>query len=260
MSEIRYTSDLKDEQWSVIEPLFGPPPKTGRPRDYSYREIMNAVFYLVKTGCQWRNLPKDLPPWSVVYTYYRNWVLTGFWVKLHGFLHQELRFAAGRKLSPTAGIIDSQTVKSTECSEVRGFDAAKKINCCKRHLVVDVLGLVLMAYVTAANVQDRDAAPHALAGAFGAFSTLQLIWADSGYAGQLVKWVLEKFRRTLEIVKPAPSQKGFQVQPKRWIVERTFGWLGRSRRLSKHYERKTDTAEALVYISMSQLMLGRLRK
>jgi putative transposase len=260
MSKARYTSDLRDEQWNLINHLFKPVPKTGRPRTHSYREILNGIFYVIRTGCQWRNAPQDLPPWSVLYTYYRNWILSGFWINLHDYLRRKLRHAHGRKAKPTAAIIDSQSVKSTECNEIRGFDAGKKINGSKRHLVVDTLGLVLIVMVTGANVQDRDAAQGLLTALFQAYGTIQLVWADSGYAGQLVHWVWQQFRKCLDIVKPVPGKKGFHVQRKRWIVERTFGWLGRWRRLSKNYERKTDTAEALVYISMTHLMLRRLAK
>ena len=260
MTKERYTSDLTDEQWKLIDHLFKPLPKTGRPRKHAYREILNGVFYVIRTGCQWRNVPKDLPPWSVLYMYYRNWILTEFWIKLHDDLRRKLRFAVGRKAKPSAAILDSQTVKSTECNEARGYDAGKKINGSKRHLVVDTLGLVLMVMVTTANIQDRDAARGLLTAIFQTYGTIKLVWADSGYAGQLVQWVGQQFRRCLDIVKPAPGTKGFQVQRKRWIVERTFGWLGRWRRLSKNYERKTDTAEAIVYISMTHLMLRRLAK
>ena len=258
MSKARYTSDLSDEQWKLISHLFKPVPKTGRPRKHSYREILNGIFYVIRTGCQWRNVASDLPPWSVLYTYYRNWILGGFWIELHDYLRRKLRFVCGRKAKPSAAIIDSQSVKSTECNEIRGFDAGKKINGSKRHLVVDTLGLVLIVMVTGANVQDRDAAQGLFTALFQAYGTIQLVWADSGYAGQLVHWVWQQFRKCLDIVKPVPGKKGFHVQRKRWIVERTFGWLGRWRRLSKNYERKTDTAEALVYISMTHLMLRRL--
>jgi putative transposase len=260
MEERRYTSDLTEHQWKLIEPLFKAKPKTGRPRTLPYREILNGIFYVIRTGCQWRNVPKDLPPWSALYSYYRNWILDGFWITLHQCLHRKLRLAKGRKIKPSAAILDSQTVKSTEWNEARGYDAGKKINGSKRHLVVDTLGLVLMVMVTTANVQDRDAAPALLAAVFQSYRTIKIVWADSGYAGQLVDWVRQQFRKCLDIVKPAPGTKGFQVQRKRWIVERTFGWLGRWRRLSKNYERKTDTAEAIVYISMIHLMLRRLSK
>jgi putative transposase len=260
MTKTRYTSDLSDAQWQLIEPFFKPVPKTGRPRQHAYREILNGIFYVIRTGCQWRNVPKDLPPWSVLYTYYRNWIRNGFWVRLHDSLRRKLRLAQGRKAKPSAAILDSQSVKSTEWNEARGYDAGKKINGSKRHLVVDTLGLVLSILVTPANVQDRDGAQDLLAGVFGAYGTIRLVWADSGYAGQLVKWVWQEFRKCLDIVKPTPGTRGFQVQRKRWIVERTFGWLGRWRRLSKNYERKTDTAEALVYLSMTHLMLRRLGK
>jgi putative transposase len=260
MTTARYTSDLTDKQWELLEPTFHPLPVTGRRRKYSYREILNGCFYVVRTGCQWRNLPKDLPPWSIVYTYYRNWIQSDFWIRLHERLRQQVRYAAGRKLKPSAAILDSQSVKSTESSETRGFDAGKKVNGIKRHLAVDTLGLVLLVMVTAASTQDRQAAYSFLPLLFRSFGSIQLVWADAGYAGQLVEFVRRQFRRCLQIVKAIAPGRGFQVQPKRWIVERTFGWLGRYRRLSKNYERKTDTAEAVVYISMTHLMLRRLAK
>lgn len=260
MRTSRYTSDLNDEQWNLIKELFEPLPEEGHPREISYREILNACFYVVRTGCQWRNLPKDLPPWSAVYTYYRNWVLSGFWIKLHEFLRKKLRYAKGRNLNPSAAIIDSQSVKSSQMSQTRGYDAAKKVNGRKRHLAVDTLGLLLLVMVTTANVQDRDAAQSYLPVLFQSFSSIRLIWADSGYAGQLVQWVQKQFWRCLQIVKAEPGVKTFKVQPRRWIVERTLGWLSWYRRLSRDYERKTDTAEALMYISMSHLMLRRLIK
>jgi len=258
MIQHRYTSDLSEQQWKLVDSFFRPSPTTGRPRKHTYREILNACFYVIRTGCQWRNLPRDLPPWSLIYTYYRNWIISGFWITLHEYLRKKLRYAVGRKLKPSAAIIDSQTVKSTECSETRGYDAGKKINGRKRHIAVDTLGLLLLVIVTTANVQDRDAAQRLLAGLFKSFGKVKRVWADGGYAGQLVAWVRRQFRRSLEIVKRAPTTKGFRVLPKRWIVERTFGWLGRSRRLSKDYERKTDTAEAVVYMSMTHLMIRRL--
>lgn len=260
MSTPRYTSDLTDAQWELIEPLFLPQPARGRPRQHGYREILNACFYIVRTGCQWRNLPKDLPPWSLVYTYYRNWVLTGFWVQLHGRLRWAVRYAAGRARQPTAAILDSQSVQSTESSETRGFDAAKLVKGIKRHIAVDTLGLLLLAMVTVASAQDRVVAWSFLPLLFQDFGNLQTVWADAGYAGRLVEWVRRQFHRRLEIVRAASPARGFQVQPKRWLVERTLGWLGRFRRLSKHYERKTDTAEAVIYISAIQLMLHRLAK
>ena len=260
MTKTRYTSDLSENQWQLIAYLFEPRPATGRPREHSFRELLNGCFYVIRTGCQWRNVPTDLPPWSVVYTYYRNWILDGFWLALHEHLRKKLRYAAGRKRKPSAAIIDSQSVKRTECSEARGYDAGKKINGRKRHRAVDTLGLLLMVLVTTANVQDRDAAQDLLGALFKAVSSVKVVWADGGYAGQLVAWVRGTFRRCLEIVQRAPQTKGFRVQRKRWLVERTFGWLGRSRRLSKDYERKTDTAQAIVYMSMTHLMLRRLAK
>lgn len=257
---MRYPSCLSDAEWNCLRGEFPKPSGKGRPREHPLRELLNACFYLLRTGCQWRQLPNDLPPWSTVAGYFYRWKRSGLLERIHTRLRERLRRQAGRQTQPSAGVLDSQTVKSTECSEDRGYDAGKKINGRKRHVVVDTLGLLLMVKVLPACVQDRDGARQLLEVELAHFKQLQLIWADGGYAGQLVHWVKERWQCALEIVKRSDDVKGFKVLPRRWVVERTFGWLGRSRRLNRDYERKADTGEALVYLAMTRLMLRRLSK
>jgi putative transposase len=254
---MRYTHDLTDTQWNLIEYCFPPPAKTGRPRKHSYRELLNGCLYLVRTSCQWRNLPKDLPPWGTVYHYFRQWTNTGLLERIHTHLREHIRLLEGRKREPTAGSIDSQSVKGSETCGERGYDAGKKINGRKRHIVVDTLGLLLMVLVLPANVQDRDGARQLLTRVLALYGTLRCLWADAGYAGRLVLWVAGISRCVLQIVRRLAGEPGFKVLPRRWVVERTFGWLGRYRRLSRDYERRAKVAEAMVYLAMSRLMLAR---
>lgn len=209
-----------------------------------------------------KTVSKDFPPYKTVYDYFRKWRLQGVWKAIHDRLRDKVRQLAGRQAQPTAGIIDSQSVKTTSVGgRCRGFDAGKIVNGRKRHLLVDTLGLVLIAVVHSAGLQDRDGARLVLQKLAHQFTRLVLIWADGGYAGQLVNWVqqIRSFRRVhLEIVKRSDQQKGFVILPKRWIVERTFGWLTRYRRLSKDYERLPETSETMIYITMTRLMLNRL--
>ena len=258
---MRYTADLTDAQWQLIHYCFPKPSKTGRPREHTYRELLNAMFYVVRTACQWRNLPKDFAPWRTVYHYFRLWKRNGLWEALHTHLREHLRQVEGRKRHATAGIIDSQSVKSTECSDQRGYDAGKKVNGRKRHVLVDTLGLVLLVLVLPANIQDRDAAQQLLGKFFGSNSRRRVkhIWADGGYAGALVGWALKLWRCTVEIVKRTDAPT-FKVLPRRGVVERTFGWLGRYRRLNRDYERQARTGETLVHVAMIRLMLARLAK
>ena len=256
---MRYTTDLTDAHWQLIAYCFPKPAKTGRPREHSYRELLNGIFYVVRTGCQWRNLPKDFAPWGTVYDYFRQWRKNGLWERIHTHLREQVRACAGRKRHASAGIIDSQSVRSSECSQTRGYDAGKKVKGCKRHLLVDTLGLVLQIMVLPANIQDRDGARRLLA----AFYTrtrlprVRRIWADAAYAGAFLAWAKQLWRCTVEIVRRV-QPKGFQVLRRRWVVERTFGWLGRYRRLTRDYERQAHTGETLVYVAMIRLMLNRL--
>jgi putative transposase len=255
---MRYTSDVRDAEWALVEYCFPQPLPKGRRRKHPFRELLNAIFYLVRTSCQWRNLPKDFAPWKTVYHYFRLWTRSGLLAEIHHHLREHARLLAGRKRQPTAAIIDSQSVKSSQTSGERGYDAAKKIVGRKRHLLVDTLGLMLMVLVLPADVQDRDGARQLLQSCGGQKTRLKCLWADKAYAGALVGWVKSLWRLALHIVERTGS--GFQVQPRRWVIERTFGWLVRFRRLSRDYERKAQVSESMVYLAMIRLMLARIAR
>jgi len=230
----------------------------GRPRQVSLRQVVNAILYVLKTGCQWRQLPREFPAWTAVYYYFYQWSRDGTWARLNHTLRCRLRQRSGRHKHPTGACLDSQSVKCTAVPGVRGYDAGKQVNGRKRHILVDTLGLLLAVVVTVACVQDRDGARWVLGHLPGGCKKLRKIWVDGGYAGRLVDWVAEHLAFCLAVVLRPKERKGFVLLPRRWVVERTFGWLNHSRRLSKSYERLTRTDESWVYIAMTRIMLNRL--
>jgi len=257
----RYASDLTDDEWALIEPFMPEPNRIGRPRQTDLREVVNALLYIASTGCQWRFLPKDFPPFSTVQKYFYRWRDELLLETINHHLLFATRERAGRVAQPTAGVIDSQSVKTTESGGPAGYDAGKKTKGRKRHILTDTEGFLVTALVHAADIQDRDGAPAVLAKARYRFPWLRHVFADGGYAGQKLRGTLTKIGGwRIEIIKRSDKAKGFEVLPRRWVVERTFAWLGRSRRLAKDWERTIESAIAWLFIAHIRIVTRRLAR
>ncbi|MFI6985198.1 IS5 family transposase [Embleya sp. NPDC050154] len=259
-----YDSSLTDRQWAVIEPLLPvrDPARGGRRLKFPRRLVVDSILYVLVSGCAWRMMPRDLVPWDAAYRWFRAWAADGTWNRVHDALRDRVRIADGRDPQPSAAVLDAQTAHGHQGGEAIGFDMGKRTRGRKRHILVDTCGLLLKAVVHAANVQDRAGAKLVLAGLSKTFPLVGLVWVDGGYVNSvddgLIGWAEENAGVRLEVVPRNADLKGFHVLPRRWVVERTFSWLGRCRRLARDYERKAAHAEAMIKVAMIRLMAARL--
>ncbi len=260
-TELALPSDLTDGEWAVLEPFLPAPSVVGRPRKWPLRRIVEAILYLLRGGLPWRMLPPCFPPVSTVRRWFYLWRDDGLWRTLNHHLVMAAREACGREASPSAGVIDSQSVKTTEAGGPRGYDAGKKVKGRKRHILTDTQGFLVGAIIHTADIQDRDGAPDVLAGIRYAFPWLRHVFADGGYAGVKLQQALAKIGKwTVEIIKRSDAAKGFEVLPRRWVVERTFAWLNRNRRLAKDFDQSIASATAWLFAASVQLLARRIAR
>ncbi len=256
-----YPSCLDSRQWTLIQPHIPQNTGKGHPQIHSYRSIFNAIFYILRSDCAWRMLPKDFPPWTAVYYHFRKWKKSGLFEKICHILRRKARVNLGRKPEPTAAILDSQSAKSIAQPGCRGYDGNKKVKGRKRHIVVDVEGFLLQTYVSEANKADSTEARELfLRLQESGFVDLELIWADQGYQGTLEEWTEVFTWWRLEILKRTMTADSFEIQPRRWVVERTFGWFVNYRRFAREYEQLVETSEAMLYLAMLRVLLDRLTR